>query len=93
MNLTRAIVPASLLALLLAGCSSGPANCTEYADEIDAMIEAEEFDKLRSYLDDTGEFVAKQVTDNPTAARLCADAALEAMFTVGFAELDFDFEP
>lgn len=82
-------IAASLLAvaLLAAGCSGGTdaTTCAEYAADLRQVIAStDNADELQAFLDDTESAVARLLIDSRGSpdARLCADAVLEATFTI-----------
>jgi hypothetical protein len=88
---------ASLIAatLLAAGCSGGTdaTTCAEYAADLRQVIASTtSADELEAFLDDTESDVAKLIIDSRGSpdARFCADAILEATFTIadrGFSQI------
>ncbi len=93
--MTPLIRCATVLALVFAIGACGDAkaeSCYEYAGQIDDLIAAGDNDALSSFIEDSEEHVARLINDDPDRAQPCADAVLEAVFVVGFADLEDLFE-
>jgi hypothetical protein len=82
-------IVASLLAaaLLAAGCGGGrdATTCAEYATDLREVIAStDSADELQAFLNDTESAVARLIIDSRGGpdARLCADAVLDATFTI-----------
>ncbi len=93
--MTRIHIAAVSLVVLAAACGGGssPSSCDEFAGDVRAMINREaSADELNRFIEDTQEQVARLIQDDPDHAGPCVEAALEAVFVAGFAELEGLFD-
>ena len=75
------------------GGSSSPSSCTEFASDVRAMIDGQvSGEELTRFIEDTEEQVARLIAEDPDRAGPCVEAALEAVFVAGFAELEQMFD-
>ncbi len=83
------------LLLLAAGCSQGSraGSCAEFAAEVDDLLAREvSASELEAFIQDSEERVAELMAAKPERAEPCVTAVMEAMFTIGFSELEILFE-
>lgn len=80
-----------VLALGSCGGATSASTCAEYAAEVEQIIQSgADPEEIEQFLEDTGEHVARLITDDPDRAQPCADAVLNALFTAEFANLEAD---
>jgi hypothetical protein len=92
-NMRRVLAAALPLMLLLGSCGSGSSasTCDEYAAEVRELVDSDAGpEEIERFLEETGEHVAKLITDDPDRAQPCADAVFNALFTAEFANLEAD---